>query len=174
MSLTTLEFNEHQREMFCVYSGDGVAQLREFLKLSVPSDEFDVTIVDTDNRMTHYQPFHHGPHMAMHHGIPFYTNVPPPPFHGTNQIGHGFQLPPPPPQTIMPPHLTGQALLNHPGVANRPPPPPPAHVHFPPHPLPPPQAVIPTIEDDEDLDEDMRVEEERPGTPPNWSSSYMQ
>jgi len=159
--------------MFCVYSGDGVAQLREFLRLSVPSDESDVTIVDTDNRMTHYQPFH-GPPIAMHHGMPFYNSGPHPPFHGTNQIQNGFQLPPPPPQNIMPHHLTGQALLHHLGAANRPPPPPPAHVHFsPPLAHQTPQAVITTVEDDEDLDEDMRVEEDRPGTPPNWANSYM-
>lgn len=172
-SLTPAEFNEHQREMFCVYSGDGVAQLREFLKLYLSSEESDITIIDTDNRMTHYQPFH-GPPTAMHHGMPFYNNGLHGPFHGTTNISNGLQLPPPAPQNILPPHLAGQALLHHPGIANRPPPPPPAHVHFPPHPLQPPQAVIPTAEDDEDLDEDMRVEEERPGTPSNWSSSYMQ
>jgi F-box and leucine-rich repeat protein GRR1 len=31
MALTTPEFNEHQREVFCVFSGVGVQRLRQFL-----------------------------------------------------------------------------------------------------------------------------------------------
>lgn len=155
--------------MFCVYSGEGVNSLREHLKLDPPdeADIIDVAALDPATIAPHQ--LHH-PQMAIQHGIPYYMTGPIPPFHGTqhhhphHQHPQGFQLPPPPPHHMMPPHLMGQALPHHVGPANRPPPPPPAHVHMPHIGSPqqqPPQALMPTADDDEDVDEDMRVDEER-------------
>lgn len=155
--------------MFCVYSGEGVAQLREYLKLSTPTDESDSegTIVD----VTAHAPVHDHlgavQQMSMQNGMPFYYAAPPPPFHPINyhQVPHGtMQLPPPPPHHIMPPNLTGQALLQHVGPANRPPPPPPAHTHMLHNtvPMQMPQGIVAMTDEieDEDVDEDMRVDEE--------------
>lgn len=64
----------------------------------------------------------------------------------------------------MPPHLTGHALAQHVGAANRPPPPPPAHTHMPQHnammQLSPGIVAMTDEIEDEDVDEDMRVDEE--------------
>lgn len=145
--------------MFCVYSGDGVAQLRAFLRLlhSEHSDSSDANGADvsTEALIQHHQ---HAP-------IQYPFVVPTAPFHPTNapNMGQGnSNLHPPPPMNIAPPLLTGQALVQHVGAANRPPPPPPPHGHYPQHGVhqPPPQGVVPVAEDDEDVDEDMRVGED--------------
>lgn len=140
------EFNDHQRDMFCVYSGDGVAQLREYLKLSEDSgpeiDQNGAVLVPPDN----------APHQQHYiGGITALMNQ-----HIANQHA-GVHLPPPPPHAVMPQNLTGHALAHIVGMANRPPPPPPAHFHQPNQQQLPP-GIVPVPDDDEDLDDDMRDE----------------
>jgi len=44
-----LEFNQHQREVFCVFSGQGVTGLRRYLNQKAEFDDDEVTLTSDDD-----------------------------------------------------------------------------------------------------------------------------
>lgn len=140
--------------MFCVYSGDGVNQLRAYLRLNGPQDEEESADFFPSNGTVLDGQYQHQQLPQVPFGGPFH------PSNAQHSYPHGGQhqqlqhygqpsalLPPPPPPHVMPPHLstywrnhalaTGFMRPSTDGQqqqqAGPVPPPPPAAAHVPPH-----------------------------------------
>lgn len=163
--------------MFCVYSGDGVNQLRAFLRLNGPPDEDDNSGLHSESTIRGGQFQHTTPSQLPFSG-PFHpSNAQQFPTFNTQHQQHHHHgqpiafLPPPPPHHVMPPQLSSYSWLQHataplinpnPPYGQQqhqmgppPPPPPPAHAQMPSQAQGAAQVPLALTGDDADVDDEV-------------------
>jgi F-box and leucine-rich repeat protein GRR1 len=135
------EFNDHQRDVFCVFSGHGVTRLRDYLNAEAANHPYDTEGTMYDDSLAEDDGNANGTQQWV---LQQHAQHPP-------QAGMTLLPPPPPPLSQAPP-LHQQPFTQHPQQAALPP------LQIPPHPQPndtgSPNAMSPTNDAPLTLDDD--------------------